>query len=124
MKNKLNFKELSKKILNICILLSFVLTLLVPITGIMVHKMASMLFLLLCIIHLIIYRRKMNLKRLGMAVLIIAAFLTGIFGMIFDNIPVIMALHTVISVSVVFFTAIHIFIYRYKLIGRGKKQMV
>lgn len=44
-----------KKILNILLLLTFILTLMVPITGIMVHKLVSALFLILCIIHTVVY---------------------------------------------------------------------
>ena len=40
-----------KKVLNICLLLLFIVTLLVPLTGIAVHKMAAALFLILCIRH-------------------------------------------------------------------------
>ena len=39
-----------KKTLNIALLISFIVTIMVPLTGVHVHKMASVLFLLLSIV--------------------------------------------------------------------------
>lgn len=103
------------KILNWLLLASFVLTNLVPITGIMVHKMASAVFLLLCIIHTIVCRRQLKWRGLLLLALVVLAFLSGLFGMIFDQFPIILALHKVISIGSVFALAIHIFIYHRRL---------
>lgn len=103
------------KALNVLLLLSFVVTLLAPLTGIMVHKLASTLFLLLCIVHTVLYRKRLKLRGLAMLGLVALAFLSGLFGLIFDEIPLILALHTVISIGCVFALAIHIFVFRRRL---------
>lgn len=54
-----------KKILNIALVVTFAATILVPLTGIHIHKMASVIFLLLCLVHTFVYRRKLGVKRVG-----------------------------------------------------------
>ena len=103
------------KILNRLLIVTFIITNLVPLTGIHVHKMASVFFLLLCLIHTIVYRKKMNGRRWIVLCIIFLAFFSGLFGMIFDEIPLIMAGHKAISIVSVFFLAIHIFVYHRKL---------
>ena len=104
-----------KKLLNIALLISFIVTIMVPLTGVHVHKMASLLFLLLSIVHTIVYRKKLGAKRWLMLALIVISFATGLFGMILDQFPIILILHRCISIAAVFFLAIHIFIYHRKL---------
>lgn len=104
-----------KRTLNLALLISFVTTVLAPLTGLMVHKLASTLFLLLCIIHTIVYRKKLGLKRLSVLGLVVLSFATGLFGLIFDQYPLVLALHRAISIAVVFFLAIHIFLFHRKL---------
>lgn len=104
-----------KKALNIALFLSFLLTILVSLTGVHIHKLASVLFLLLTIVHMVVYRRKLGLKRWLLLGLVLLSFVTGIVGMIFQEISLLMALHKVISMGIIFFLAIHIFIYRNKL---------
>ena len=104
-----------KKLLNIALLISFIVTVMVPLTGIHVHKMASVLFLLLSIVHTIVYRKKLGMKRLLLLALIVISFATGLFGMILDQFPIVLILHRAFSIVVVFFMAIHIFIYHRKL---------
>ena len=103
-----------KKILNIALLISFILTIIVPLTGIPIHKMASVIFLLLSIIHTIVYRKKLGAKKYLLLFLTVLSFVTGLFGMILEQIPLIMILHRCISIFVVFFMAIHIFVYHRK----------
>ncbi|MBQ8627062.1 MAG: heme transporter CcmB [Agathobacter sp.] len=103
------------RILNLLLLISFVVTMMVPLTGIMVHKMASVFFLLLCLIHTFMYRKKMNGRLFLVLGIIVVAFLSGILGMIFEEIPMILALHKAISIVSVFFLAIHIFVYHKKI---------
>lgn len=107
---------MKSKVLNILLLIAFVLTIMVPLTGLIIHKLASLAFLLLCIVHTIVYRKKMNWKRWGVLGIIFVAFFSGIFGMVFEEIPVIIAMHKAISISTVFFLAIHIFVFHRKLI--------
>ena len=104
-----------KKILNITLLLSFSGTVLVPLTGIPIHKMASVLFLLLSLIHTVIYRRKLGAKRWLLLSIIVISFATGLFGMILDHIPMVLILHRAISIALVFFLAIHIYVFHKKL---------
>lgn len=104
-----------KKFLNLALLVSFVLTILVPLTGIHVHKLASVLFLLLSVVHTIVYRKKLGAKRYGLLALVIVSFLTGLFGMIFDQYPIVLILHRVLSIGLVFFLAIHIFLFHKRM---------
>lgn len=104
-----------KKLLNLSLLISFFVTIMVPLTGIHIHKLASVLFLLLSIVHTAVYRRKLGMKRWLLLALIIISFATGLFGMIFDQFPAILILHRSISIALVFFLAIHIFVFHKKL---------
>ena len=104
-----------KRFLNIALLVSFLVTVMVPLTGIHIHKLASVVFLLLSIVHTIVYRRKLGTKRWLLLGLIVISFATGLFGMILDRSPIILILHRCISIALVFFLAIHIFVFHKKL---------
>ena len=104
-----------KKTLNLALLVSFLATVMVPLTGIHLHKLASVLFLLLCIVHTVVYRRQLNARRWLLLGMILLSFLTGLFGMIWDEIPVVLAVHRALSIVLVFFLAIHIFVFHKKL---------
>lgn len=103
-----------KKALNIALLVSFIVTIMAPLTGIHIHKLASVLFLLLSIVHTIVYRKKLGVKRWLLFGLIMISFATGLFGIILDHFPIILILHRSISIAVVFFLAIHIFVFHKK----------
>ena len=103
------------KTLNIALLLSFLVTIMVPLTGVQIHKLASVLFLLLSIVHTIVYRKKLGVKRLLLLALIVISFATGLFGIILDQYPIVLILHRCISIALVFFLAIHIFVFHKKL---------
>ena len=104
-----------KKVFNIALLISFVVTIMVPLTGVHVHKMASVIFLLLNIIHAIIYRKKLGAKRWLLLGLVVISFASGLLGMILDQFPIVLIGHRCISIAVVFFLAIHIFVFHRKL---------
>ena len=87
----------------------------VPLTGVPIHKLASTLFLLLNIVHTIVYRSKLGARRWLLLAAIVISFGTGVFGMILDHLPVVLILHRAISIALVFFLAIHIFVFRKKL---------
>ena len=108
-----------KRVLNIALLVSFVVTIMVPLTGVQVHKMASALFLLLCIVHTITYRKKLGSKRWLLLATVIIAFTTGLFGMILDQYPIVLIFHRAISIALVFFLAIHIFVFHKKLCSKS-----
>ena len=103
-----------KKALSWLLMVSFILTLLVPLTGIIVHKLASAVFLLLCLVHVLIYRKKMGSKRWAMLGGILLAFGSGLLSLIFAEIPLVLALHKAISITCVFFLAIHIFVFAWR----------
>ncbi|MBQ9166595.1 MAG: heme transporter CcmB [Oscillospiraceae bacterium] len=90
---------------------------LVPLTGIVVHKLASVLFLLLCIVHAVMFRKQLGWQKFALLGLVLLAFFSGLFGMILNQYPIIMALHKVISMACVFFLAIHIFIFRRRIVS-------
>ncbi len=104
-----------KKLLNIALLISFFVTIMVPLTGIHIHKLASVVFLLLSLVHTIAYRKKLGVKRWLLLTTIVVSFATGLFGMILDQFPIILILHRCISIALVFFLAIHIFVFHKKL---------
>ena len=104
-----------KKILNIALLISFIATIMVPLTGVHLHKLASTLFLLLSIVHTITYRKKLDAKRWLLLIMILISFATGLVGMILDQIPMILIMHRAISIALVFFMAIHIFVFHKKM---------
>lgn len=99
-----------KKIFNICLLALFIVTLLVPLTGTAVHKTAAALFLVLCIVHAFVYRKNLGGKKYLMLSVIFIAFVSGIFGMIFDTVPLILSIHKIVSMGCVFILAVHIFV--------------
>ena len=109
---------MKKKILNCLLLISFIVTILVPFTGIHIHKLASTLFLLLSVIHAIVYRKSLGAKKWGILFAVMISYATGIFGMILDQFPMVLQIHKVISIVVVFFLAIHIFVYHHKIFNR------
>ena len=104
-----------KKTLNLALLVSFLATVMVPLTGVHLHKLASILFLLLCIVHTIVYRRQLNARRWLLLGMILLSFVTGLFGMIWDEISVVLAVHRALSIAIVFFLALHIFVFHKKL---------
>jgi hypothetical protein len=104
-----------KKILNIALFISFLVTIMVPLTGIHIHKMASVIFLLLSIVHTIAYRKKLGARRWLLLATIVISFFTGLFGMILDQIPIVLILHRAISIALVFFLAIHIFVFHKRM---------
>lgn len=105
-----------KKFLNLALLLSFILTIAVPLTGIPIHKLSSVIFLLLCMVHTVICRKHLKFKRYLLLMLVIVSFATGLFGMILDSYPIILILHRTISIAIVFFMAIHIFVFHRRLL--------
>ncbi len=104
-----------KKVLNISLLISFIVTVMVPLTDVHIHKLASVIFLLLSVVHTITYRKKLGSKRWLLLATVVVSFATGLFGMILDQFPIVLMLHRAISIALVFFLAIHIFMFHKKL---------
>lgn len=101
-----------KKSLNICLVISFIMTIMEPVTGIGIHKMAAAMFLVLSLIHIAVYRKKADFKRWLLLVIILLSFFSGCAGMIWEQLPVFSKLHRAVSIAAVFFLAIHIFRFR------------
>lgn len=113
-------EETDEKTVNLLLALSFLATILVPLTGIMVHKMASAVFLLLCVVHMVIYRKKCGPKKWGLLLMVIFTFLSGLFGMVYEQIPAILLLHKLLSMACIVCLAIHLFVFQRGLWGRRK----
>ena len=103
-----------KRILNGLLLISFVLTILVPLTGILIHKLSSTLFVILCFMHLLVYRQKMNLRRWLLLGLVLVSYITGCFALIGESNQAVLILHRLMSAGVIFCMGIHIFLYHKK----------
>lgn len=102
-----------KRIINIALLLSFILVFSVPITGLKIHKISSTIFLLLSIIHTLIYLKKINIKKILLLIIVLIVFISGIMSMFFD---VWINIHKFIGMISIMFIAIHLFIYHKKII--------
>ena len=44
-----------RKVLNLGLLISFIVTMMAPLTGVYIHKLASLLFLVFSILHVSVY---------------------------------------------------------------------
>lgn len=104
-----------RRVLNYLLAISFVLTILVPITGIKVHKLCSTLFLVLTIIHFFTYRNRLNYKYYLIITLTIVSFVLGILRLIMIEYPMILALHKTVSIVLVCLLAIHIYKFHRRL---------
>ena len=107
-----------KKLLNFALLASFLLTVLVPLTGLHIHKLASVLFLLLTVVHTAVYRKRLNGKRWMLLAAVVLSFLSGLLGMILDQYPLILALHRAGSILLACGIAIHIFVFHRRMLRK------
>ena len=103
-----------RKVCNYILSISFILTILVCVTGVQIHKFAGTLFLLLCIFHTFQHRNKLNTKRYLLLMLILLCFMSGLFGMVFDAHPFLLILHKVLSLILIGFISIHVYVYHKK----------
>lgn len=95
-----------KRILGILLPVSFLATVSVPLTGVIVHKLAATVFLLLSLVHGFAAKRKSKLG-LGLLALMAVSFAAGILGMIFDQFPVVLGLHKLLSFFCIFSLGLH-----------------
>lgn len=100
-----------KRVLNYLLAISIIITIMIPITGIIVHKLASTLFLMFALIHVFLYRKRLDLKYILIIVLTILSFVLGILGLIMVEHPIILILHRTISIVLIILLAIHIYKY-------------
>lgn len=99
-----------KRVLNYLLAISFVLTIMVPMTGIRVHKLASTLFLVLALIHVFLYRKRLDYKYILIIGLTILSFVLGILGLVLVEYPIVLILHRTILIVLIILLAIHIYI--------------
>ena len=104
-----------RRVLNYLLAISFIVAILVPITGIQIHKLASTLFLLLALIHVFLYRKRLDYKYILVIVLTIVSFVLGILGLVMIEYPIILTLHRTISIVLVCLLAIHIYKFHRRL---------
>lgn len=98
-----------RRVLNYLLAISFIVTILVPITGIQIHKLASTLFLLLALIHVFLYRKRLDYKYILVIVLTIVSFILGILGLVMIEYPIVLTLHRTISIVLVCLLVVHIY---------------
>lgn len=98
-----------KRILNYLLAISFILTIMVPIMGIIVHKLAATIFLILALIHVFVYRKRLDYKYILIIVLTILSFVLGILGLIMVEHPIILSFHRTVSIVLIILLAIHIY---------------
>lgn len=108
-----------KKFLNALLFLSFIVTVMEPVTGIYIHKLAAAIFLLLCIFHIITYRKKTGGKSGLLLMLTLFSFLSGLFSLILEQYFMLLTVHRCISIVLVFFLGIHVSLF-YKKMFRKK----
>lgn len=108
-------KDCMRRVLNYLLAISFILTIMVPITGIIVHKLASTLFLVLALIHVFLYRKSLDLKFIFIIVLTILSFVLGILGLVLVEYPIMLTLHRTVSIVLIILLAIHIYKFHRRL---------
>ena len=104
-----------RRVLNYLLAISFVLTIMVPITGIIVHKLAATLFLVLTMIHFFTYRNRLNYMYYLIITLTIVSFVLGILGLIMVEHPIILTFHRTVSIVLIILLAIHIYKFHRRL---------
>lgn len=104
-----------KRVLNYLLAISFILTIIVPITGIIVHKLAATLFLILALIHVFLYRKRLDLKYILIIVLTVLSFILGIPGLIMVEQPIILTFHRTVSIVLIILLAIHLYKFHKRL---------
>lgn len=104
-----------KRVLNYLLAISFILAIMVPITGIIVHKLAATLFLMLALIHVFLYRKRLDYKYILIITLTILSFVLGILGLVLVEYPIVLILHRTISIVLIILLAIHIYKFHRRL---------
>ena len=69
---------MGKKLMYGALTLSGLVTLMQPLTGSVVHRVAASVFLVLCVAHTIAARQKLTGAGVGLLALLLAAFATGV----------------------------------------------
>lgn len=101
---------MGKKILYGALAVSGLVTLLQPLTGAMVHKMAASVFLLLCVGHMIACHKKLAGAGVALLMLLLAAFATGVPALMQGGTAG--AVHAVLGILCLCAMAAHAFVRR------------
>lgn len=110
-----------KKVLNILLFISFVATIMAPVKGIYIHKLAATVLLLLNIIHLVVYRHKLGFKRWLLLATILISFISGLYCILRVQNLIILNIHRTVSTVLIFFLAIHIFVFYKTFLRKNDK---
>ena len=98
-----------KRVLNYSLAISFILTIMVPIMGIIVHK------LVLALIHVFLYRKRLDYKYILIIGFTIVSFVLGILGLVLVEYPIMLTLHRTVSIVLIILLAIHIYKFHRRL---------
>ena len=104
-----------RRVLNCLLAISFIVTILVSITGIKIHKLASTLFLVFALIHMFVYRKRVDYKYILVIVLTVVSFVLGIVGLVLIEYPIVLILHRTISIVLIILLTIHIYRFHKRL---------
>ena len=105
-----------KKVLNLLLLASFLLTVLVPLTGVLVHKTAAALFLLLCLVHTAVHRRRLAGRRAALLAAVALAFASGLSALLWET-PLLLMAHRALSAVCILGLAVHVVTFQRRLRG-------
>ena len=88
-----------RRVLNYLLAISFILTIMVP----------------LALIHVFLYRKRLDLKFVLIIVLTILSFVLGILGLVLVEYPIMLTLHRTVSIVLIILLAIHIYKFHRRL---------
>nr|WP_317398449.1 heme transporter CcmB [uncultured Gemmiger sp.] len=111
---------MGKKLLYGALTLSGLLTVLQPLTGPVVHKLAASVFLLLCVGHMLACRKKLTGTGVALLAVLLAAFITGVPALVQGGTAG--AVHAVLGILCLCAMAAHGFARRRVLKSSERKQ--
>lgn len=111
---------LGKKLMYGALAVSGLLTMLQPLTGAVVHKMAASVFLLLCVGHMIACRKKLTGAGVALLALLLLAFASGVPALMQGGMAG--AVHGVLGILCLCAMAAHGFARRRTLKSTERKQ--
>lgn len=109
-----------KKIFCFILAILFLICIVPFLTGMVIHKMVGCLFLIMIIVHLIIYRANMNWKKWLFFIYLLLVFILGI--MAFKNDAMIFNIaHKTTSILLIIFIVIHFYRYHRRIMYENRK---
>lgn len=101
-----------KKVWNYLLCMSLILTMLVFITEIWIHKLAATVFVVLCIYHCVKHKNRFNIKYILLFILVLICFVSGIVGMVSSPYLI---FHKVMALLLVCFLVVHVYMFHKSL---------